>query len=213
MRRGLAADGNSAILGVEPTPLEPVTPCLQSGGTAAVERRSCLASREDSHPPPPGCAFVAAVCCCRFATGASPVAFHPTRAGARPLRPDPVSDPDRECLRRRHLPVWPGEFLGRVWTWQHPELQRERQDRDCLCGDRQCRSHPRFSPCEVWLRYHPTQRRQGITPIHREIHIQLVNEMTRVKACARLLLPNRNAGRERGVSCRTPSARRNRDSS
>jgi hypothetical protein len=57
---------------VEPRGLEPLTPCLQSGGVGLVERRSCLASREGAHPEPLNRAFVAAVSCCRFAAGAGP---------------------------------------------------------------------------------------------------------------------------------------------
>jgi hypothetical protein len=45
---------------VEPRGLEPLTPCLQSGGAGFVERRSCLASREGAHPEPLNRAFVAA---------------------------------------------------------------------------------------------------------------------------------------------------------
>ena len=52
--------------------LNPLTPCLQSGGAGLVERRSCLASREVAHPEPMNRAFVAAVSCCRFATVAGP---------------------------------------------------------------------------------------------------------------------------------------------
>jgi hypothetical protein len=53
---------------VEPRGLEPLTPCLQSGGAGLVERRSCVASREWAHPSSPGRAFAAAVSCCRFTT-------------------------------------------------------------------------------------------------------------------------------------------------
>jgi hypothetical protein len=51
---------------VEPRGLEPLTPCLQSGGPGLVKRHSRLANREQAHPETLGRAFVAAVSCCRF---------------------------------------------------------------------------------------------------------------------------------------------------
>jgi hypothetical protein len=200
---------------VEPRGLEPLTPCLQNGGAGVAGRRLCLASREDSHPPPPGCVFVAAVCCCRFARERAPW------LSTRPAPSLDRSGPTRSPIMIGNV-VSGGTYRslagsiswsGWVWTQQRPEVQRERQDGDRHRGDRQCRSHARFSPCEVWLRYHRHSDDKGNHPRPREIHIQLVNEMPRVKACARLLLPSRNAGRERGVPCRTPSAPRSRDSS
>ena len=51
---------------VEPRGLEPLTPCLQSGGPGLVKRHSRLANREQAHPETLGRAFVAVVSCCRF---------------------------------------------------------------------------------------------------------------------------------------------------
>jgi hypothetical protein len=52
--------------GVEPTGLEPVTPCLQSDGGGLVERRLNLTRLSEPRPPLPRCPFVAAVFCCSF---------------------------------------------------------------------------------------------------------------------------------------------------
>jgi hypothetical protein len=160
-------------------------------------------------------ALFGAVCCWSFGTGASPwLSTRPAPALHRfgPTR-SPIMTGNVVSSGTYHRLA--GGFLGQVGFGPSSTLKCSANvkietaiaviDNAGVIRD--------STPCEVWLRYHPTQRRQGNQPDPREIHIQLVNEMTRVKACAKLLLPSRNAGCERGVSCRTPSAPRNRDSS